>query len=89
MTEAVVSTQSVIEQYRQSENDTGSSEVQVALLTHKIKHLTMHLKANPKDKHSRRGLTHMVNKRRKLLAYLKANQYDRYIALIKSLGLRH
>ena len=71
-----------------SENDTGSPEVQVALLTARIKHLTEHLKANPNDHHSGRGLMKMVGRRRNLLAYLQKNDIERYRALIATLGLR-
>jgi small subunit ribosomal protein S15 len=68
--------------------DTGSPEVQVALLTARINHLTPHFKANKKDHHGRRGLLRMVSRRRKLLDYLKAKDADRYVALIQKLGLR-
>ena len=68
--------------------DTGSPEVQVAILTERIKNLTEHFKANHKDNHSRRGLLMMVNKRRNLLAYLKKKDVERYNALIQKLGLR-
>jgi small subunit ribosomal protein S15 len=78
----------VVEQYRQSENDTGSPEVQVALLTAHITHLTPHFAAHKKDHHSRRGLLRMVNQRRKLLEYLKKKDLNRYKTLISSLGLR-
>ena len=78
----------VVEQYRQSETDTGSPEVQVALLTAHITHLAPHFAAHKKDHHSRRGLLRMVNQRRKLLEYLKKKDSDRYKALIASLGLR-
>ena len=74
--------------YRTHERDTGSPEVQVALLTQRIKHLTEHLKVHHKDHHSRRGLLKMVGQRRSLLDYLKRKDYDRYEKLIKSLGLR-
>ena len=69
-------------------NDTGSPEVQVALLTARIVELTPHFKANKKDHHGRRGLLRMVSRRRKLLDYLKAKDADRYLALIAKLGLR-
>jgi small subunit ribosomal protein S15 len=78
----------VVEQYRQSENDTGSTEVQVALLTAHINHLAPHFAAHKKDHHSRRGLLRMVNQRRKLLEYLKKKDVSRYKALIANLGLR-
>ena len=68
--------------------DTGSPEVQVALLTARIVELTPHFKANKKDHHGRRGLLRMVSRRRKLLDYLKAKDADRYVALIQKLGLR-
>ena len=69
-------------------NDTGSPEVQVALLTARINELTPHFKANPKDHHGRRGLLKMVNSRKRLLAYLKSRDSSRYVELIKKLGLR-
>ncbi len=75
-------------QYQQSEGDTGSPEVQVALLTHNINTLQDHFKEHKKDHHSRRGLIRMVNQRRKLLDYLKSKNTERYAELIKSLGLR-
>lgn len=78
----------VVEAYRQSESDTGSPEVQVALLTAHITHLAPHFAAHKKDHHSRRGLLRMVNQRRKLLDYLKNKDTNRYKALIASLGLR-
>ena len=68
--------------------DTGSPEVQVALLTERVTHLTEHLKNNPKDHHSRRGLLLMVGQRRALLDYLKRSSLDRYKKLIETLGLR-
>ncbi len=72
----------------ETEGDTGSPEVQVALLTARINDLTDHFKANPKDHHSRRGLLKMVGQRRGLLAYLKKNDIERYRSLIERLGLR-
>ena len=78
----------VIARHRQSDNDTGSPEVQIALLSSRIQHLTDHLKTHPKDHHSRRGLIRMVNKSRKLLDYLKNKDIARYSDLIKRLGLR-
>ncbi len=80
--------QAVIEEYRLSESDTGSPEVQVALLTAHITHLALHFAEHKKDNHSRRGLLRMVNQRRKLLDYLKNKDVDRYRSLIKRLGLR-
>ena len=71
-----------------TENDTGSPEVQVSLLTARIKHLNEHQKANPTDHHSGRGLMKMVGRRRNLLAYLQKNDIERYRALIATLGLR-
>ncbi len=79
---------SIIDQYKQSDNDTGSVQVQVALLTERINHLTEHLKANHKDNHSRRGLLQMVGKRKGFLLYLKNKDIEAYRALIKSLGIR-
>jgi small subunit ribosomal protein S15 len=78
----------VMKDYARSEGDTGSPEVQVAILTARIAELTEHLKANPKDHHSRRGLLKMVGKRRNLLGYLKNKDIDRYRSLIERLGLR-
>ena len=78
----------LIKKYARSEGDTGSPEVQVAVLTERIAELTEHLKVNPKDHHSRRGLLKMVGKRRNLLAYLKNKDIERYRNLIASLGLR-
>ena len=78
----------IINDYKQSEGDTGSPEVQVALLTFNINKLQGHFKANVKDHHSRRGLIHMVNQRRKLLDYLKGKDLGRYATLIGRLGLR-
>ena len=78
----------IIEEYRLSDTDTGSSEVQVALLTANIRHLTEHFKTHIHDHHSRRGLLRMVNQRRKLLDYLKRTELARYQELIKRLGLR-
>lgn len=81
-------TQAVIDKYKRTENDTGSPEVQVALLTARINYLTEHFKTHKKDHHSRRGLVHMVNSRRKLLDYLKNKDVERYRDLISNLGLR-
>ena len=78
----------IVEKYRRTEADTGSPEVQVALLTASIKHLTEHFKTHIHDHHSRRGLLKMVNQRRKLLDYLKGRNFARYQDLIGSLGLR-
>ena len=79
---------STITEHRQHESDTGSPEVQVALLTERINHLTEHLKVHAKDHHSRRGLLMMVGRRRRLLDYLRHNDVERYRALIAKLGLR-
>ncbi len=78
----------VVSKYQQKEGDTGSPEVQVALLTTRIVQLTEHFKEHNHDHHSRRGLLRMVNQRRKLLDYLKGKNVDRYKELISSLGLR-
>ena len=78
----------VVKDNARAANDTGSPEVQVALLTTRINELTPHFKANMKDHHSRRGLLRMVSRRRRLLDYLKSNDADRYRALIEKLGLR-
>jgi len=78
----------IIEDHKRGENDTGSPEVQVALLTARIVHLTEHFKTHKKDHHSRRGLLMMVNRRRSLLDYLHRKDADRYKALIEKLGLR-
>ncbi len=78
----------IVEEYRQSDTDTGSPEVQVALLTANIQHLTGHFKEHKHDHHSRRGLLRMVNQRRKLLDYLNRKDSVRYQDLIKGLGLR-
>ena len=78
----------IIKEYGRTPNDTGSPEVQVALLTERINVLTEHLKENKKDHHSRRGLVKMVGKRRGLLDYLKKNDLEGYRALIAKLGIR-
>ncbi|MBQ7164402.1 MAG: 30S ribosomal protein S15 [Clostridia bacterium] len=80
--------QSIITEYATHEGDTGSAEVQIALLTERINHLNEHLKANPNDNHSRRGLLKMVGKRKGLLDYLKQKDLEGYRALIAKLGLR-
>jgi small subunit ribosomal protein S15 len=80
--------QAIINEYGRTPGDTGSPEVQVAILTARINELTDHFKANPKDHHSRRGLLKMVGQRRGLLAYLKKNYITRYRSLIERLGLR-
>ena len=78
----------VVQEYQLSEGDTGSPEVQVALLTARIQHLTGHFSTHKKDHHSRRGLLKLVNQRRSLLDYLKRKDRDRYQGVIERLGLR-
>lgn len=80
--------QEIMKAYARTEGDTGSPEVQVAVLTERINELTEHLKVNKKDHHSRRGLLKMVGQRRSLLAYLKKKDIERYRSLIERLGLR-
>jgi len=80
--------QELIEQYKTHPTDTGSPEVQIAILTENVNNLTAHLREHKKDHHSRRGLLKMVGQRRKLLAYLKNKDVQRYSALIEKLGLR-
>ena len=78
----------IVSQYRTHDTDTGSPEVQVALLTNRIVYLTEHFKTNAKDHHSRRGLLKLVGRRRRLLDYLKSEDPDRYHRLIERLGIR-
>ncbi len=78
----------IMNEYARTPGDTGSPEVQVAVLTARINELTEHLKANPKDNHSRRGMYKMIGKRRGLLDYLKEKDIERYRALIEKLGIR-
>jgi small subunit ribosomal protein S15 len=78
----------IIQDFRRSDDDTGSPEVQVAVLTQRIQELTEHLKTHKKDHHSRRGLLQMVGRRRRLLDYLRHEDIERYRALIGRLGLR-
>jgi small subunit ribosomal protein S15 len=80
--------QAVIEQFRVHQTDTGSPEVQVALLSQRIDHLTGHFKIHVKDHHSRRGLLKLVGQRRRLLDYLKKSDFERYQSLIQRLGIR-
>ncbi|MBV8200804.1 MAG: 30S ribosomal protein S15 [Acidobacteria bacterium] len=80
--------QQVIQDYRLHDNDSGSPEVQVALLTHRITELTDHFKTHSKDHHSRRGLLKLVGRRRRLLDYLKRQDVERYRATIERLGIR-
>ena len=79
---------SIIEKYKRDEKDTGSPEVQIALLTERINELTEHLKVHKKDNHSRRGLLKMVGKRRNLLNYLSKKDINRYREIVDKLGLR-
>lgn len=88
MSVSTVRKQETIGKFKQHDSDTGSPEVQVALLSERISHLTEHLKSNHKDHHSRRGLLKMVGKRRALLDYLKRKDLERYRKLIETLGLR-
>ena len=80
--------QQLIEEYKTGDGDTGSPEVQVAILTERITTLTEHFKTHKKDNHSRRGLLKMVSQRRKLLDYLKEREHPRYASLIQRLGIR-
>ena len=80
--------EALIKEHAQGSNDTGSPEVQVAILTERINNLTTHFKSHAKDNHSRRGLLMLVNKRRSLLDYLRKKDADRYTGLIAKLGLR-
>ena len=80
--------QEVIGEYRTHDSDTGSAEVQVAILTERVRHLTEHLKIHKKDHSSRRGLLKMVGQRARLLRYMKTCDWDRYAELIKRLGIR-
>lgn len=79
---------SVVDKFQRGKNDTGSSEVQIALLSERINSLSPHFDKNKKDHHSRRGLLKMVNQRRQLLDYLKESDQDRYTKVITDLGLR-
>jgi small subunit ribosomal protein S15 len=80
--------QELVAKFGRGDNDTGSTEVQVALLTERINHLTEHLRGHKKDHHSRRGLLMLVGQRRRLLNYLQRSDLERYRALVKELGLR-
>lgn len=80
--------QQIIQEFALHDKDTGSPEVQIALLTYRINHLTEHLKVHKKDEHSRRGLLKLVGKRRRLLRYLERTDRQRYLQLIERLGLR-
>ena len=88
MAEKLASKTATIEKHRLHDTDTGSPEVQIALLTERINHLTEHLKVHEKDHHSRRGLLMMVGRRRRLLDYVKDNDVERYRGIIAELGLR-
>jgi len=89
VTKAVIpNKEDILREYATAEGDTGSPEVQVALLTARINHLTEHLRTHSKDHHSRRGLLQLVGRRRRLLAYLQRNDVERYRSLISRLGLR-
>ncbi len=78
----------IIAEYKRAENDTGSADVQIALLTQRIRDLTEHLKTHSKDHHTRRGLLKLVGQRRRLLGYVKKNDIERYRELIAQLGIR-
>ena len=80
--------QGIIDKYRLHDKDSGSPEVQIALLTEKIRYLTEHFRVHTTDHHSRRGLLRMVGQRRRLLEYLKNNEIERYRSIVKELGLR-
>jgi len=80
--------QNIIKEYKLHETDTGSVDIQIAMLTKQINELTDHLKKNPKDNHSRRGLLKMVGKRRRLLEYLSATNNKSYTSVVKKLGLK-
>ena len=84
----MIDKKAIIAEYGKNENDTGSTEVQIALLTERINHLNAHLKLNPNDNHSRRGLLKMVGERRGLLDYLKSVDLERYRAIVAKLELR-
>ena len=81
-------TKEIVESYRQHASDTGSPEVQIALLTNRITYLTEHFKTHRKDHHSRRGLLKLVGQRRRLLDYLKGREFQRYKSVIERLGIR-
>jgi len=83
-----IDTQAIIKEYQKDSGDTGSADVQIALLTARIRHLTEHFKTHKKDHHSRRGLLRLVSQRKKLLSYVKSNDITSYAELISRLGLR-
>ena len=86
--DTTIDKEAIIKEFGLKDGDTGSSEVQIALLTARVKHLTEHLRVNRKDFHSRRGLIAMTARRRKLLDYLKRTEFNRYTAIPEKLGLR-
>ena len=86
--DTTIDKEAIIKEFGLKDGDTGSSEVQIALLTARVKHLTEHLRINRKDFHSRRGLIAMTARRRKLLDYLKRTEFSRYTAILEKLGLR-
>jgi len=83
-----IDTQAIIKEYQKDTGDTGSADVQIALLTARIRHLTEHFKTHKKDHHSRRGLLRLVSQRKKLLSYIKSNDINSYANLISRLGIR-
>jgi len=83
-----IDTQAIIKEYQKDASDTGSADVQIALLTARIRHLTEHFKTHKKDHHSRRGLLKLVSQRKKLLSYIKSNNINSYANLISRLGIR-
>ena len=83
-----IDTQTIIKEYQKDASDTGSADVQIALLTSRIRHLTEHFKTHKKDHHSRRGLLRLVSQRKKLLSYIKSNDINSYANLISRLGIR-
>ena len=83
-----IDTQAIIKEYQKDTGDTGSADVQIALLTARIRHLTEHFKTHKKDHHSRRGLLRLVSQRKKLLSYAKSNDINSHANLISRLGLR-
>ena len=83
-----IDTQAIIKEFQKDASDTGSADVQIALLTARIRHLTEHFKTHKKDHHSRRGLLKLVSQRKKLLSYIKSNDINSYANLISRLGIR-
>ena len=83
-----IDTQAIIKEYQKDASDTGSADVQIALLTARIRHLTEHFTTHKKDHHSRRGLLRLVSQRKKLLSYVKSNNINSYADLISRLGIR-